>query len=299
MSIAAIELLRTEQASRSARAQPELDLLTVIVPVYNEAGTVDRLLQRVLAVPCQKQIIVMDDGSTDQTPLILERWQAHQQVEILRHPHNRGKGAAIRTALAKARARFTIIQDADLEYDPQDYSRLLEPLLTGRADVVYGSRYVRKDSSCHPPWSLFRLGVVLLNLCVRFWYGVRLTDEATCYKVFPTSLLRAMDLKCEEFEFCPEVTAKACRMGLVIHEVPIHYWPRGKDEGKKIRWRDGLAAVAALWRWRHWQPDRLTTDRSVGRVFQAHQGSDTFAAVGLEDSTHPTAHSKIEVHHVS
>src|SRR5260370_2297737 len=151
----------------------------------------------------QKQMIVVDDGSTDQTQLILEQWHGHPGMEILRHPHNRGKGAAIRTGLEHARGRFTIIQDADLEYDPQEYPRLLEPLLTGKADVVYGSRYLRKNSSFHPPWSLFRLGVVFLNLCVRFWYGVRLTDEATCYKVLPTSLLRSLDLHCEKFEFCP------------------------------------------------------------------------------------------------
>src|SRR5439155_14051539 len=117
----------------------------------------------------KNQIVVVDDGSTDETPLILGAWQGYRHIEILRHPQNRGKGAAIRTGLEKARGRFTIIQDADLEYDPQDYSRLLESLLSGKADVAYGSRYLRNNSVSHPPWSLFRLGVVCLNLCVRFW----------------------------------------------------------------------------------------------------------------------------------
>jgi glycosyltransferase involved in cell wall biosynthesis len=212
-----------------------------------------------LAVRCQKHIIVVDDGSSDQTSRILEAWQGHPQVQLVRHSQNRGKGAAIRTGLENARGRFTIIQDADLEYDPQDYSRLLEPLLTGKADVVYGSRYLRKNASFHPPWSLFRLGVVFLNLCVRIWYGVRLTDEATCYKVFPTSLLRSLDLRCERFEFCPEVTAKVCRLGLTIVEVPIHYCPRTVKAGKKIRWKDGLEALATLWRFRRWKPDNPLT----------------------------------------
>jgi len=234
--------------------RPEAPLLTVIVPVYNEAGTVDEILRRVLAAPYSKEIIVVDDGSTDGTAHALEAWTGHSQITVLKHPKNRGKGAAVRTALEHARGRFTIIQDADLEYDPQDYRRVVEPLLSGQAEVVYGSRYLQATSGKRPGRSLFRLGVSVLNLGVRLLYGLRLTDEATCYKVFPTEALRRMDLQSERFEFCPEVTAKLCRMGLKVREVPIQYNARSVRDGKKIRWVDGVHALSALWKWRSWRP---------------------------------------------
>jgi glycosyltransferase involved in cell wall biosynthesis len=215
-------------------------LLTIIVPAYNEARTIDELLARVLKSPFAMQIIVVDDASTDSTAMKLEAWP----VTVLTHSANRGKGAAIRTGLDQAQGVYTLIQDADLEYDPQDYQRLLAPLLAGDADVVYGSRHLR--------WSIGHVGVSMLNRCVLWLYGVRLTDEATCYKVFRTDDLRAMDLQCDRFEFCPEVTAKVCRMGLRIVEVPISYTPRSTADGKKIRWRDGWVAIKTLWRWRKW-----------------------------------------------
>jgi len=229
-------------------------LLTVLIPVYNERGTVDELLRRVTAVPYDKQVVVIDDGSMDGTAEVLTRWQGQPEVELLRHPVNRGKGAALRTGLAAARGRFTIVQDADLEYDPDEYGLLLGPLMRGEAEVVYGSRYLAPAKEALTGSRLFRSGVSFLNLCVRWLYGVNLTDEATCYKAFPTWTLRAMALECEGFEFCPEVTAKACRMGLSIREVPISYAPRSTQQGKKIRWTDGLKALAVLWKWRHWRP---------------------------------------------
>lgn len=242
--------------SRSPLDHSEQELLTVIIPVYNEAGTIHQLLQRVLAVPYHKQIIVIDDGSTDETTAMLEKWAG--QVDLLRHSRNRGKGAAIRTALDHARGRFVVIQDADLEYNPQDYPRLIEPLLRGKADVVYGSRYMRRSRIEHQPMRVFRFGVSVLNLCVRVLYGVRLTDEATCYKAFPTLLLRGLGLECEGFEFCPEVTAKIGRMGLKILEVPISYDARTVQAGKKVRWRDGWQAFRTLWKWRRWHPRAMT-----------------------------------------
>ncbi len=246
----------SEQAQPAVRRADETLLLTVIVPVYNEVGTIDELLRRVVAAPYEKQVIVVDDGSTDGTAEVLERWEGHAQVELLQHSKNRGKGAAIRTGLEHAQGRFTIIQDGDLEYDPEDYPRLIEPLLAGEAQVVYGSRYLRRAGGPRQYWSPFRCGVAVLNVCVRLLYGARLTDEATCYKAFPTDMLRAMDLECERFEFCPEVTAKACRLGLTIHEVPISYDARSIQAGKKIRWTDGLQALAALWRWHNWRCKR-------------------------------------------
>jgi glycosyltransferase involved in cell wall biosynthesis len=246
------ELFSTEPAGQSEIVGTVL--LTVLVPVYNEAATIDALLRRVLAAPYRKQVVVVDDGSRDDTQSVLQRWEGRANFVFLRHAVNRGKGAAIRTGLDRARGKFTLIQDADLEYDPGEYPRMLEPLVAGQADVVYGSRYLDMQAPGRAPWTLNRVGVVGLNLWLRLLYGVRLTDEATCYKAFPTEVLRRMDLACERFEFCPEVTAKASRLGLRIHEVPISYRPRGLKEGKKIRWRDGWVAAATLWKYRRWSP---------------------------------------------
>ncbi|MGO8747044.1 MAG: glycosyltransferase family 2 protein, partial [Thermoguttaceae bacterium] len=154
----------------NATQADEAPLLTVIVPVYDEAATIDELLRGVLAAPYRKQVIVVDDGSSDGTTQVLEAWEGHPEVELLAHSRNRGKGAAIRTALENARGRFTIIQDADLEYNPQDYPRLIEPLLSGEAQVVYGSRNIDRRRARGRPWSLFGLGVLVLNLCVRILY---------------------------------------------------------------------------------------------------------------------------------
>jgi len=241
-------------------SQHETPVLTVLIPVYNEVETIDQLLRLVLAAPYCKQVVVVDDASSDGTVKVLDTWNEHPEVEVLTHSRNRGKGAAIRTGLQRARGTFTIVQDADLEYDPEDYPRVIKPLLAGEAQVVYGSRYMEGGKGRNR-WRLFRYGVSLLNVCVRLLYGGKLTDEATCYKAFPTDLLRTMDLQCERFEFCPEVTAKAYRLGHTILEVPIHYEARGCGAGKKIRWTDGLEALATLWRWRHWRPAPPPTRR--------------------------------------
>jgi glycosyltransferase involved in cell wall biosynthesis len=229
-------------------------LLTVIVPVYNEAPTVAELLCRILAAPYHKQVVVVDDGSTDGTSSIVAGWKDVHGFLILRHSVNRGKGAAIRSGLEHALGRFTVIQDADLEYDPEDYPQLIEPLLLGKAKAVYGSRRLADIGWWRNLGNPFYHGVSLLNLCVRLLYGTRVTDEATCLKAFPTDVLRQMELTSERFEFCAEVTAKACRLGLKILEVPIRYHGRNRHAGKKIHLRDGWAALAALWKWRHWRP---------------------------------------------
>lgn len=243
--------------------------LTVLVPAYNETSTIEELLRRVQdAPPAEKQVIVIDDGSTDGTWEIVHRWELRGLVQVAQHDRNCGKGAAIRTGLSQARGAFTIVQDADLEYNPRDYERLIEPLLAGEAQAVYGSRYLTMEGRVQGRCRLLRHGVSLLNLWVRLLYGVRLTDEATCYKAMPTAVLRALDLQCQRFEFCPEVTAKLCRLGIPIREVPIGYNPRSKGEGKKLRLRDGWAAVRELWRWRNWTPRVDESLRDAGSAPQ-------------------------------
>lgn len=238
-----------DQSSHSPVDQP---LLTVIVPVYNEVNTLETILQRVYESPVDKQIIVVDDGSTDGTAELLRQLAACSPIEAHFHEKNCGKGRAIRTALEFAKGQYTIIQDGDLEYDPQDYPKLLQPLLTEEADVVYGSRYLNRDNDFSGR-GRFDLGVKLLNFAVWLLYGTRITDEATCYKVFPTETLRSMDLQCERFEFCPEVTAKSLRFGLKVGELPITYNARCVAEGKKIRVSDGIDAIGVLLRLRVWK----------------------------------------------
>lgn len=230
---------------------PQRPLLSVIVPVFNEERTVRILLRKLLAGPYpypEKELIVVDDGSTDTTASVLQEFGDVAGVILLRHEHNLGKSSAIRTALLQARGEVTIIQDADLEYESQEIPRLVEIIRRREAEVVYGSRYLAPEMAL--PWTRFRLAVILLNGLVRLLYGQRVTDEATCYKAFRTSLLRDMNLQAKRFEFCPEVTAKACRMGRQIVEVPISYQPRSNAEGKKIRWADGFEAAWTLLRWR-------------------------------------------------
>jgi len=222
--------------------------LSVLIPVYNEEATVAALVLRVLAAPYRKQIVVVDDGSTDDTPRVLRRFAGIDNLEVHTHARNRGKGAAVRTALARARGRFTIIQDADLEYDPQDYPLLIEVLRRGEARVVYGSRYL--DGRNELPVTRFWFGVKLLNFMVTLLYGARVTDEATCYKAFDTELLRTLDLRCTGFEFCPEVTAKLLKRRERIMEVPIRYAYRTVAAGKKIGWSDGVQAFWTLLKYR-------------------------------------------------
>lgn len=249
-------------------------LLTVIVPVYNERPTIERVLQQLLEAPYpDKEIIVVDDGSEDGTAVILERWTGRPNILVLRHECNRGKGAAVRTALAHASGTIAIIQDADLEYDPDDWPRLIEPIRRGEAVVVYGSRYLRPSRSLL--WNRFRIAVLLLNLLVRLLYGRRLSDEATCYKAMPTELFRALELRAQRFELCPEITAKICRLGLPILEVAISYQPRTTLEGKKIGWRDAFSTVWTLIRWRF---------LPLPRVFHASITAGEWCARGHEAS---------------
>lgn len=219
--------------------------MSVIVPVYNEVLHLEELLQAVLASPVKKEVIIVDDGSTDGTREKLLALPHRDDVTIVFHEKNCGKGASIRTALAYARAEYLLIQDSDLEYDPSDYPALLEPLQEGRANVVYGVRPDRPERGLR-----FFLGAKLLTHLTNALYGAGIHDEATCYKVFRRSLLAQIRLECRRFEFCPEVTSKLCRLGERIAEVPISYHPRSAEQGKKIRHSDGWLAIWTLIRYR-------------------------------------------------
>jgi dolichol-phosphate mannosyltransferase len=219
--------------------------VSVLVPVYNEAAHLDELLRAIHASPVKKEIIIVDDGSTDGTREKLRTMPLAEVVTVVFHEKNCGKGAAIRTALEYARGEYVLIQDSDLEYDPQDYAALLRPLEQGLADVVYGVRPDRPERGLR-----FFLGAKLLTHLTNLLYGAGIHDEATCYKVFRRSLLAQISLECHRFEFCPEVTAKLCRMGKRIAEVPVSYTPRSAGEGKKIRHSDGWLAIWTLLRYR-------------------------------------------------
>jgi dolichol-phosphate mannosyltransferase len=219
--------------------------VSVIVPVYNEASHVEELLRAIHASSVKKEIIIVDDGSTDGTREKLRSMPLADDVTVVFHEKNCGKGAAIRTALVYACGEYVLIQDSDLEYDPQDYPALLRPLQQNHANVVYGVRPNRPERGLR-----FFLGAKFLTYLANLLYGAGIHDEATCYKVFRRSVLARIDLQCRRFEFCPEVTAKLCRMGEKIAEVPISYAPRSAGEGKKIRHSDGWLAIWALFRYR-------------------------------------------------
>jgi len=214
--------------------------VTVLIPALNEEETIAEVLDRVLALPLAVQVIVVDDGSTDRTPEILRGYA--DRVVILTNAARGGKGNAIRKALPFAEGLATIVQDADLEYAPEQIPDVIRPIIEGRANAVYGTRFA---SGLPKGMALPNKVVnVMLAWAVRILYFRKMTDEATCYKAFRTDLMRRMNLECQRFEFCPEVTAKAIRLGEDILEVPITYTPRSKAAGKKIRWTD---APDAFW----------------------------------------------------
>jgi len=224
--------------------------LSIIMPVYNEKSTIKEIIHQIKNVPIDKEIIIADDCSTDGTREILRKLQSEEydkgEIKIIYHEKNMGKGWAIRTALKYVSGEIVIIQDADLEYEPEDYPRLIEPIVSGEASVVYGPRSLGKKIS----YLSFYLGGQFLSFLTNILYGSHITDEATCYKVFRADVIKGINLKCERFEFCPEVTAKLLKKGYKIYEVPIHYYPRSIKEGKKINWKDGLEAIWTLIKYR-------------------------------------------------
>jgi glycosyltransferase involved in cell wall biosynthesis len=224
--------------------QPQL---TIVIPAYNEEDTILRVIERVREVPFTLQIIVVDDCSTDRTAELV---QGLPDVEFRRHDVNQGKGAALRTAFAIARGKVIVVQDADLEYDPADIPGLIAPILEGHADVVYGSRLIGgRPQRVHLFWH--KVGNKALSLVTNVLYNTTLSDMETGYKAFTLEVLRAIEpLKESDFRIEPELTAKICRGGFRVYEVPIAYYGRSYAEGKKITWRDGFPALFALVKYR-------------------------------------------------
>jgi glycosyltransferase involved in cell wall biosynthesis len=232
------------------RTPAKIRKLSVIVPVYNERNTVVEVLRRMRAVELPDaidlEIIVVDDGSTDGTRDVLNQLR-DSTVRILLHESNRGKGAAVRTGIEVASGDYVLIQDADLEYDPEDWPKLVAPVMRGRAQVVYGSRFTGERRNM---LFLHWIGNRMLSLVTNVLYNTTLSDMETCYKLVDRTLLVDLDLRCNRFDIEPEITAKILKRRIRIYEVPISYMGREFDEGKKITWRDGFAALWTLAKFR-------------------------------------------------
>ncbi len=221
--------------------------VSIIIPVYNEEQTIAKIIKRVIqsnTLGLHKEIIVVDDGSTDKTRDILRRLR-NKNIRVYYQPYNKGKGAALRHGFEMSTGDIILVQDADLEYSPSDYPKLLAPILQGKARVVYGSRMLTHSKMHHGGW-VFYVGGQFINWLTNILYTTNITDEATGYKVFDASLLDSVSLVCKKFDFCPEITAKIAKKNIPIYEVEISYRGRKVAEGKKINWRDGLHAIYTL-----------------------------------------------------
>jgi len=222
-------------------------LLSILMPVYNEERTLRQVVEIVRAVDIDKEIILVDDGSRDASPAIIDDLADGDRVRAYHHPRNQGKGAAVRTAVSHARGQIVLIQDADLEYDPQDYPALVAPILEGKADVVFGSRAFTSHSA-YSFW--FVMGNKLVTLATNILYNCYISDMETCYKVMRREIMQGLCLESRGFEIEPELTAKLVKAGRRIYEVPISYAARSREEGKKLTWTDGIKALRTLLRYR-------------------------------------------------
>lgn len=222
--------------------------LTVVIPCYNEKDSIHTIVNKVLAAPIEnKEIIIVDDKSTDGTSEILDREIAPLVSRIIHHEVNRGKGGALRTGFAHATGDVVIIQDADLEYDPNEYPLVVTPVVRGECDVCYGSRFLHQAAKGYKANQLANKGLTAMS---NFFTRLHLTDMETCYKCFKREVIQAVDIKENRFGFEPEITAKIARMGARVKEVPISYYPRTNEEGKKIGFKDGLRAIYCIWKYR-------------------------------------------------
>jgi glycosyltransferase involved in cell wall biosynthesis len=223
--------------------------LSIVIPVFNEEKTVEEIIRRAqeVDVGLEKEIIIVDDGSTDSTQQILKGLN-HPQIKIFYHDKNQGKGAALQTGFSKAGGGIVLVQDADLEYDPKDYPKLLEPILDGRADVVYGSRFLGGPHRVLFFWHY--VGNKMLTTLSNMLSNLNLSDMETCFKVFRKDLLDQINLKSKRFGFEPEITIKLSKLKCRIYEVPISYSGRDYSEGKKIGWKDGVAAIIHILRFK-------------------------------------------------
>ena len=222
-------------------------LVSVVMPVYNEPRTIHEIVRRIEESPVRKEIIAVDDCSTDGTGAVLEEMARAGRIRLFRHRVNQGKGAAVRTGLKQVRGDIVIIQDADLEYDPAEYPQLIAPILKGRSKVVYGSRFLGEHKAMYFSHMLFNKS---LNLLANVLFDTTLTDMETCYKVFTVDIARRLHIRSNRWGIDPEITAKILRTGNRVYEVPISYTGREHWEGKKISWRDGLSVISALIRYR-------------------------------------------------
>jgi glycosyltransferase involved in cell wall biosynthesis len=215
--------------------------LSIVIPIYNERETLETLIAKVNAVDYDKEILLIDDFSTDGTREILKKYENKEGFQVLYHNHNQGKGAALRTGFSNVTGDIIIIQDADLEYNPADYGTLIEPILDGRADVVYGSRFLGGPHRVLFFWH--SIGNMVLTTFSNMLTNINLTDMETGYKVFTKKVNDTLTFKCDRFGFEPEFTAKVAKNNFRIYEVPISYNGRDYSEGKKITWKDGVAAI--------------------------------------------------------
>jgi glycosyltransferase involved in cell wall biosynthesis len=225
-------------------------MISVIIPVYNEVTTIKEIVKRVQSVDLAKEIIIVDDASTDGTREALNELKEGEGITVLFHESNQGKGAALRTACKEVKGDIVIIQDADLEYDPQEYSKLIRPIIEGKADAVYGSRFLGGPHRVLLFWHY--VGNKLLTLFSNMFTNLNLTDMETCYKVFKTSLLKELSIESNRFGVEPEITTKLAKLKCRIYEVDISYSGRDYGEGKKINWKDGVAAFYWIVKYNLW-----------------------------------------------